>query len=493
MARSSLSAGRCRWVLRRLRARVDREGLFRGSGPVGVAVSGGADSLALLHGLRTLYPRTGIVAVHLNHCLRGEASDADERFVRDSARDLGCRAIARRVDVGARARVSGENLEEAGRRARYEFFADLLRLGTCGVIATGHTRSDQAETLLFRLLRGAGGTGLSAILPVRSDGIVRPMLDIARADVVAYLRANGIAWREDSSNADDGFARNRIRHRLLPQLRREWNPAIEAVLANTADRALEEERYWIREVARIRRKCVTETAHGTVLDVARVRALHTAAQRRLLHALAQELGSAPSFGHVESLRGLVGQRRGSGIAHLPGLVAQRSFGSVLLRARPLAEMPDYDMRVPVPGALTLPVSGWGALRTAVHPPADARSLYNQQQVALLDWDRVPKPLRARGWRPGDRLTPVERDAPRKIKDLFHKHRVSAWSRAGWPVVAGGRGADRVVWTGRFGSDAEFRVQRDSRRVLVIGTENPAGPNLVPAASKQRGGPSAAKD
>ena len=177
---------------------------------------GGADSVALLHALQQLYPDRSLFAVHLNHGLRGAESDLDEQFVRDLAESLGVGLFVRRENVAEAAATGPRNLENAGRRCRYRFFGRLVERGECEVVATAHTRSDQAETVLFRLLRGSAGNGLSAIWPVRRPGIVRPMLDVSRSEVLAYLRESRAAWREDSSNSDPAFARNRLRHSLLP-------------------------------------------------------------------------------------------------------------------------------------------------------------------------------------------------------------------------------------------------------------------------------------
>ena len=484
-------------MLSRLRKRIAREGMFERDGCIGAAVSGGADSVALLHALCQLYPGREIAAVHLNHCLRGDDSDADEAFVRELAAELGCAQILRRAEVAEQARRSGENLEAAGRRARYAFFGDLLRDRRCSVIATAHTRSDQAETVLFRLMRGAGGAGLSGILPRRDDSVVRPMLDVGRPEVIAYLQSHGLAWREDSTNADPSFARNRLRRQLLPQLREQWNPAIEAVLANTADWALEETRYWESRIDRLRGTCTMAAGAGRgggiVLDVMETRSLHTAAQRRLLHSLLVDMGTAPSFVHVEALRRLLTQRRGSGATDLPGLRAERSFGSVLLQRSGAREFPEYELEVPVPGFVELPAPGWGALRTSILGPQRSRSLYNQSETALLDWDKVPRPLRVRGWRPGDGLTPVGRAAPRKLRDLFQEHRVEGWLRPGWPVVIGGSGRGSLVWAGQFGLNAAYCLVPPGRRGLLIEASGPDGPKPAAGASKGLGGAAASRD
>ena len=454
-------------VLAKLRKRIARERMFTGRGTIGAAVSGGADSVALLHALRELFPERTIAAVHLNHCLRGADSDADEAFVRKLAAKLGCEHFVRREDVA----LSGGNLEGAGRRARYRFFEELLADGSCSEIATGHTQSDQAETVLFRLLRGACGGGLSGVWPVYDERIFRPMLDVTRGEVLEYLERSGLDWREDSSNSDPCFARNRLRHGLLPQLRQEWNSNLDSALAHTADWAVEEERFWNRRIAELSERCAERGSAEIILDVQELQALCVAEQRRVLLAVLREpaldCGNL-GFEHVESLRALVLAQSGSGIVELPGVRAERSFGHVQLRRQGAAERAAYDLPLPVPGQVPLPGGDRCVISTRVLETASAAMLYDRKAIVLLDWDRVPKSLRLRSWRDGDRYKPAGLDSPKKIKDLFQQSRISAWNRAGWPVVAADEaGGGRIVWARAFGPAGEFAVRPSSRRALLV--------------------------
>lgn len=213
---------------------------------VGVAVSGGADSVFLLHALRELGPTWNLQfsVIHIDHGIRGAASTADAEFVAQLARTFDIPFHLHRADVPA---IEG-NLEEAARNVRQAFYTELIAAGTVDRVATGHTRSDQAETVLYRILRGSGLTGLSGILPVTSEGIVRPLLEIDRSEIEAWLRQHEIAWREDATNQDRTFARNRLRHEILPLLRKEFNPQLDAALSNLATLARDEEAYWDSEL-----------------------------------------------------------------------------------------------------------------------------------------------------------------------------------------------------------------------------------------------------
>ena len=217
-----------------------------------MAVSGGPDSVALLHALATgAVAGLGgpILVAHLNHQLRGAESDGDEEFVRELCAALAGSCVlpldwrGQRIDVAAKARAEAGNQEGVARRLRYAWLAELARREGIARVATGHTADDQAETVLHRLVRGTGLRGLRGIAPRRplAPGVelIRPMLTVTRAEVVAYLEAKGQPFRQDRSNADVAYTRNRIRHELLPLLSTRFNPAIVSVLARLAEGARE--------------------------------------------------------------------------------------------------------------------------------------------------------------------------------------------------------------------------------------------------------------
>ena len=213
-----------------------------------VGVSGGADSVALLRALHARSGELGLVlsVAHLHHGLRGAEADADLEFVRMLADALGLVLHEARVDAGAEAAEAHESIEEAARRLRYGWFRELMSVGLVDAVATAHTRDDQAETVCAKFLRGAWTEGLSGIHPVvefAEGRIVRPLLGATRAEVETYLNGLGQVWREDASNRDAAFTRNRIRHELLPVLET-WNPQVKEHLAQMAVLAQDEEAWW---------------------------------------------------------------------------------------------------------------------------------------------------------------------------------------------------------------------------------------------------------
>lgn len=245
-------------IERRLAEYLKASAWFHAGLRVGVAVSGGGDSVALLMLLAALRSELGIVAsvVHFNHKLRGKASDADEKFVAALAEKLGVTMHIGRADVAAKAKGEKANLEDAARRARYAFFERLAEQGLVDVVATAHSMDDQAETVLAHILRGTGIAGLAGIHPV-AGSVVRPLLGFRREELREYLRLKRQPWREDSTNRDTARTRARMREKLLPLLERQFNPAVVEHLAALADRAREQASLVVHLAGQIFQKNVT--------------------------------------------------------------------------------------------------------------------------------------------------------------------------------------------------------------------------------------------
>jgi tRNA(Ile)-lysidine synthase len=421
------------------------------------AVSGGPDSTCLLHALVALAPALGIEiagVAHFNHKLRGADSEEDERFVAAMTEKLGLKFFVR----GAGGRDGNGNLEGRLRRERRDFFSSLIAQGAGNCVALGHTRDDQAETVLFRLLRGAGLAGLAGILPATAEGLVRPLLGSTRSEVEQFLRGHDIAWRQDSSNSDLRFARNRIRRRLLPQLEREWNPRLRESLAHLADLAFEEEHWWSRETTRLIRPMLQRGPAGLELHAGELAAQPRAAARRLVReAIRQAKGDLRrvDFRHVEAVIGLAVGRgsggQGSGCISLPGLEVMLSFDWLLLKAmeaEPLAPRP-----IRAPGAYPSP-AGNTLISLQV-----SKTIPPRGACARLKLDGE---LQLRGWRSGDHYRPLGQARDRKLKEMFQRARVPSWRRPFWPILSLG---PKIVWVSVFGVAAEFAAatRKSSRK------------------------------
>lgn len=436
---------------------VARFRMFQPGQRVAVAVSGGADSVCLLHVLVELAPRWGLrlSVAHFDHRLRGEESRADAEFVAELARGLGLPFHEASADVAALAQQSRDNLEQAARRARRDFFLDLLRRGKADRVALGHTRSDQAETVLFRLLRGTGTAGLAGIWPVTAEGFVRPLIEVSRSDVEAYLRGRGLKWRLDRTNLDPRWARNRIRLELLPKLRQDWNPAIEQLLAQTAMLAREEEEYWAQEIDKLAARVLRADDGAWLAPVAELRQLPPAAARRLIRK-AMELVKGGlrglEFEHVDAVLSLAWSNEGSGQVTAPGVQVCRSLDWLRLAPPGQHSRPEsFRILVPGPGSYCTPLGI--QIRVSFCQPGQMPGA--PDGCAWLDYERLVFPLELRNWMPGDRYQPAGQRTTIRLKELFQRARVPLWERAKWPIMVSG---GEVVWAWRFGPSARHLAQ-----------------------------------
>jgi tRNA(Ile)-lysidine synthase len=442
-------------------------GMLEGRRRVGVAVSGGADSVALLGLLAELAPRfsLSLSVVHLNHCLRGAASDADEQFVASlAARHLLPFHVAR-VDVAAAAKT--DNLEQAARRARSRFFLSLIHQNLLDCIATAHTLSDQAETVLYRILRGAGPTGLAGILPVTREGLIRPLIDIPRAGLIAWLLARGQTWRDDETNRDTRLARNHLRLEILPTLRGHFNPRLDEALGGLAEIARAEEDYWasITPSYQPRRGAL-------VLPAAELSVGHTAVlRRRTRAALAAVKGDLRGleFAHIERVIALASAHQGSGRLQLPGLDVFRSFDWI--RIAPLGAGYGIDRLVSAPAGVPSTVAFPDGSQIELSLCRASPSPVCDKVKAKLDWPKVlalqeleGKRLAWRNWRPGDRYRNVGSVAEENLKSKFEHARVPLWKRRAWPVLTCG---ERILWARRFGPALDLAASPASSPLLLI--------------------------
>jgi tRNA(Ile)-lysidine synthase len=412
-----------------------------------VGLSGGADSVALLRALQARSRELGLVlhAAHLHHGLRGEEADGDQAFARALAAQLGLPFHESRVNAAATANENAETIEEAARRLRYAWFRQLMASGEVEAVATAHTRDDQAETVLAKFLRGAWTEGLSGIHPViefPEGRILRPLLSTTRAEVEAYLNALGQDWREDSSNHHLTFTRNRIRHELLPLLEG-WNPQLREHLAQMSTLARDEEAWWQAELTRLAPTMLLAgrpvrgggrtAGDGLALDVSRMAALAPALQRRLLRFAAEQLGAAVDFPSTEALRSvaLLGHA-GQKLELAQALHAERTARELRLTVQPglpsgkKAAVPAPEYTVTIPGEVDAPAFGL-RLRVEITEPAKAV---------------VGRSATLRNWKPGDRIRLRHSSAPRKVKEVLERLKVTGSSRALWPVLD----LDgRIVW------------------------------------------------
>jgi tRNA(Ile)-lysidine synthase len=456
-----------RGLAERVLETIRKRDFIRAGDRVAVAVSGGADSVALLLLLLELRGELGIVlsVTHVNHKLRGEESDEDERFVAGLARPHNLELLLRAAPLEPERAVG---IEAAARALRYGFFRELARAGRVGKIATAHTLDDQAETVLLRMFRGTGIRGLAGIHPRlvfrderredegRASGeVVRPLLEVRRAELQEFLRARGQEWREDSSNRDLHFLRNRVRLAVLPVLTESFGESAAENLADLAEIARAEEEHWECGHPEIR------AAEGD-LKIASLSGLPLAARRRRVRDwLEANVGARNvSFRVIEDVQELAAGAAGRTLELPGGRILRRTQRELRWETAGHRQPADYEYILPVPGAV------------------EVCELGVRIEAALIGWDSVPEserqqmldpgkldgPLRVRNWRAGDRFWPANTRQPTKVKDLLSGRHTVGIEKKLWPVIEAAR---ELVWMRGFAAPTAVQPVRGASRVIWI--------------------------
>jgi tRNA(Ile)-lysidine synthase len=478
---------------------IDRHGMVRRGERVLVAVSGGSDSVALLMLLHEAAPRLGITlrVAHLDHGWRGRAAERDAAFVERLARRLRIPCTVGHADPeAAPVREPGERRQSSREaRARAERLTFLRRAASAAGasrIALGHTMDDQAESFLLRLLRGSGARGLSGTWPVVDGLFIRPLLGLRRRDLRAWLAARGGRWREDATNRDLSFARNRVRRRLIPFLEREFSPAAVDLIARAADLLRAEESLLSTMAQGTYDWVARKGPDGVALPAESLASLPLPFRRRLVRlAIRDSRGHLRGITarHVEAVLTLT-HGPGAAALDLPGgLRATRRGGTLVFRAGATAAAAPFRRRpaaataavaaaplpaeapavrealCPVPGAVSL-----DSLDLRLHArivPRDRLSVAPGPLLACLDADMTPGPLLVRTRRPGDRFRPLGGPGSRKIKSFLIDRKVPADERRRIPLVLSG---DRIAWVVGHQIDDRFKMTPATRRVLVLEKE-----------------------
>jgi tRNA(Ile)-lysidine synthase len=441
---------------------------------IAVAVSGGADSVALLRVLLELQQELGVVlsAAHFHHQIRGSEADADQHFVADLAHQFELEFHSGSADVPAYARESKLSLESAARELRHRWFLDLVEHRKADRIATAHTLDDQAETVLMRILRGTGVRGLAGIAPEhRAKHLIRPLLCVSRAEVESYLKTLQQPWRSDSTNLDLSHTRNRVRHTLLPLLEKEFNPAIRSSLAELAEMARMEDDYWRKELDALLPRLIRQgkpTRSGRIntgiasntlaLDLNTLKNMPPLIQAMFMQATAQKLGATLEFKHIQALTELVLHSKADARLSLPnGLTAHFSLRELGFSLEAQAGPENYRYSLSIPGEIYLPELARTIRTKVISDGKQKLSGYNR--AWLLNRTLLAGELTVRNWRAGDRFFPAHSQSPKKVKELLQPSRLgkvySPAERKLWPVI---ESAGEIVWVRGFPVAHGFAVE-----------------------------------
>ena len=442
-----------------------------GTGVV-AAVSGGSDSVALAHLLDALDRSREcrlIGLAHFNHQLRARA-DSDEAFCASLAESLGRPFVVDRTNVKDLARRERRSIEDAARTARHEFLERArLQLGA-DVVALGHTKDDQAETFLLRLLRGAGSRGLGSMHP-RRGAIVRPLLDCRRSELEAYLQAQQIAFVHDETNDDVAIPRNRIRAELLPLIEERFNPSIVDVLAEEAELARDEHLFLAAAARDASRLVVSTDGRCWKLDISALIALPLAVRRMVVHQVMCEAaaGRPLRFADVERALDLTGNK---GVPFdAPGQRVERIGADVVLTGRPAGATGRtaratnlFHYPLSIPGEVAVAEAGC-VVSAEVAETFELDAIAGRDGVAAVRLDKSTGALAVRNRRPGDRFRPFGLGQHKKLQDFFVDRKVVRGHRDRVPIVVDA--SDRIVWVAGHSINEDFRVTDPAQAVIIL--------------------------
>ncbi|MCG9968298.1 tRNA lysidine(34) synthetase TilS [Pelotomaculum terephthalicicum JT] len=459
-------------LLREVRAYIERCRMVERGDRVVVAVSGGPDSVALLHLLHCLTRdlEISLHVAHLNHMFRGAESEADALFVAGVAGRYQLPATVEAVDVPAYRSARGLPAQVAAREVRYRFLEEVAKKNGAGKIALAHQADDQAETILINFLRGAGTTGLKGIMPVRDNYIIRPLLAIRRSQIERYCAEMNLPFRNDSSNLKPVYLRNRVRRELIPLLKNAYNPGLTASLLRLGEICREEDGYLEEQALKAYRQAGLNDGDGVIrLSLARLREMPKAVVRRVVRLAWRDLtgsGRDLSFTHTKAVLDLLDSEATGLSASLPaGIAAIRSYAALELRAeRKNPEPGHYLYPLKVPGSTYIPELDRTvrASLTAVEDAPEPRFLPATE--ALLDFAKLPPQIFVRRRLKGDVFCPYGHRSAVKLKDFLIKQKVPQAQRDCLPLVCT---PEEIIWIGGIRVGEKWKIDNDTAKILHL--------------------------
>ena len=448
---------------------IRRYSMVKSGEKVLVAVSGGPDSVALLHALCSISDELGIslYVAHLNHSFRGEASDKDAEYVRELAASFGLSCTMEKIDVPEIQKTLRLSAEEAARLVRYEFLERVADEVGANRIALGHTADDQVETVLMNLLRGTGIDGLSGMPPVRGR-IIRPLIAIRRSQVEEYIEEHGLHPRIDETNLLPEFTRNKIRLELLPLLRRDYNPDVDSAILRLAELASEETAYLNTEAERIFKNLETNRQDGAIsLDAAGLAALDPAIRRRVMRSTVKAVRGVLAdvgFAHIEELLRLL--EAGSNFQYeLPrGTFIRRSGRALTFTSSRPADLPiTYCYEIAVPGHTEVPEIQAVIEAEVVAGPVEPKRSPDTME-AMLDRASITGTLKVRNWEHGDRIKPLGLGGSKKVQDVFMDRKIPREARSSIPLV---EDDGKILWVAGLAVSELAKVTDSTQEAILL--------------------------
>jgi tRNA(Ile)-lysidine synthase len=431
---------------------------------IGVAVSGGIDSIALLDILANLRDEIHIAltVLHLNHGIRGAEAARDQQFVQALSERYALPLLAKEVDVPGHIKETNLSVQEAARELRYRFFEEASQALDLDKVAIGQTADDQAETVLMRLIRGGGTRGLKGIPPVRGP-YIRPLIEVWREELLQYAQHKGLIFVQDSTNLNKDYLRNRVRSELLPALQ-EYNPSIKQRLLHLAQVMGEDATYLEGLADEVAKGIVARDDEEVSISISSLLPLPSALQARVLQrAFALLSGIILEYPHVKGIIALIEEERGNKEMALPeGYCAMRTYDQLIMGRK---EAPTPGMAgvidLFIPGRTRLDGLGREIEATVAQGRPDLEA---DPQAAYLDYHKLAFPLRCRTFQPGDSFIPLGMNTPKKLKNFFIDLKIPRAERLKIPLVMSGMD---ICWVAGLRIDERFKIKEGTKKILRL--------------------------
>lgn len=459
-------------LLNQVKRTIERYHLLEKGDRLVVGVSGGVDSMVLLHLLSSYRQAFGLslIVAHVNHGLRPDESEKEAELVQNESSGLGLPFEYAQFDVRGFQRIRGLSVQDAGRRVRFHFFNSLLLKYDAQKIALGHNADDQVETVLLRLMRGSGLKGLKGMLPAREGEVIRPLLEVWRREIESFATENGIPFLLDSSNLKKDYLRNRLRLDLIPLIEKEYQPNFRTVVMRASAILREEDDYLERGVEEAYPKIVHEEKGNLSFKFSEYQSLHRAIQWRLVQKV---LGKIYSKGmdleegdwlDVGSIYRRLNQASPSFRFELThGLCFEKRYDMVSLGKGEVKPILPFEVELISPGRTFIEEIGKEVVIEETN--RDAMWVLNgSPDTALLDYQNLTFPLKMRNFRPGDRFQPLGTRGTQKLKEFFIDHKIPRFDRPKIPLLVSG---ERIAWVAGYRIDEQVKITEKTRRVLRV--------------------------
>ncbi len=449
-----------------VRRTIDQYHLFEKGDKLIVGVSGGVDSMVLLYVLNTFREKydLSIIVAHINHGLRPGEAEKEADLVREESKRFGFLFEYDEVDVKEFRKSKGLSIQDAARRLRFRFFERLLKKYDANRIALGHNADDQVETIILRILRGAGLKGLKGMLPASEGKIIRPLIEVWRKDIESFAKVNDIPFLLDSSNLKRDYFRNRIRMDLIPLIENEYQPRFKEILLKTADILRQENEYIDGETEKIYKAIVKKENGAISFRISDFQPLNPVIKWRLLQrALNESLQEEGIIKEVVNPYPVLKRLNKSSSLLFEikeGIYIEKKYDKITIGKGSIKETPPFEIELSSPGRIFIKEIGRELIIEEI--PMDERFINDSKNVALFDYDKIRFPLKIRNFRPGDRFQPFGLNGMQKLKKFFIDHKIPRFERSRIPLVVSG---EIIVWVAGYRIDDRVKVTKETKRIL----------------------------